>query len=32
MRRAYEWAVAPVAENQAQLELEFGGVVWDTDE
>jgi three-Cys-motif partner protein len=32
MRRAYEWAVAPVAEDQAQLELELETVTWDSPE
>jgi three-Cys-motif partner protein len=32
MRRAYEWAVAPVEEDEAQLELEFEGFSLARDE
>ena len=32
MRRAYEWAVAPIAEDEAQLRLELQEVAWETDD
>jgi three-Cys-motif partner protein len=31
MRRAYEWAVAPVAEDTDQLEMEFESISWPHD-